>query len=312
MKQLVLPNSNTYLVDGSVVTLARFPGMKWIVHYGWYTYKGSQKSGWYFSSIPEQTVIPVNDADLRTLTVLSGSCECNCPPGVEWDDSTCPPPGPPGPKDSFTPKHRWELDRAALSVNTIAERDLLTQDRLLPDGKLVRVSECPDGKTRYFAWNQATQSWDEESFGSGVADAYTREEADAKFATKDDVAEEVASQVAAIDIDGKVHAAIEAENIPGTVETLVDEKINELNIDQKVSDSVAEAIEAADIPSIVQTTIQEDETVKAAIQAAAEEVVPPIVDAHMEELTQKVDTLSDKVEEMSASSSWEPLPEVTT
>lgn len=271
--------------------------MKWIVHYGWYTYKGSQKSGWYFSSIPEQTVIPVNDADLRTLTVLSGSCECNCPPG---------------PKDSFTPKNRWELDRAALSVNTIAERDLLTQNRLLPDGKLVRVSECPDGKTRYFAWNQATQYWDEESFGSGVADGYTREEADEKFATKDDVAAEVTSQVAAIDIDGKVHAAVEAENIPETVETLVDEKVNELNIDQKVSDSIASAIEAADIPSIVQTTIQEDETVKAAIQTAAEEVVPPIVEAHMEELTQKVNTLSDEVEEISASYGWEPLPEVTT
>ena len=282
MKTLILPNTNTYLVDGSIVELARFPGMKWVVHYGWYTYKGNQTSGWYFSSIPSQTTIPVKDEDLRTLTVISGDCECHCPPGgVEWDDDTCPGPGPkpPRPEDACTPKRRWELDRAAISVNTIAERDLLNKDRLLPDGKLVRVSECPDGTTKYFAWNQATQTWDEESFGSGASvDAYSRKEADDKFATKESVASEVSAQIEATDIDGKVKAAVED----------------------------------ADIPSVVQSTIPEDETVKAAIQNAAEEVVPPIVEGHVNELTQKVDELSDKVDAMEAPASWEPLPEVTT
>lgn len=271
MKTLILPNTNTYLADGSIVELARFPGMKWVVHYGWYTYKGNQTSGWYFSSIPSQTTIPVKDEDLRTLTVISGDCECHCCPG--------PGPEPPRPEDAFTPKRRWELDRAAISVNTIAERDLLNKDRLLPDGKLVRVSECPDGTTKYFAWNQATQTWDEESFGSGASvDAYSRKEADDKFATKESVASEVSAQIEATDIDGKVKAAVED----------------------------------ADIPSVVQSTIQEDETVKAAIQNAAEEVVPPIVEGHVNELTQKVDELSDKVDAMEAPAGWEPLPEVTT
>lgn len=278
MKTLLLPNTDTYLVDGSIVELARFPGMKWVVHCGWYTYKGNQTSGWYFSSIPSQTIIPVKDEDLRTLTVISGDCECHCPPGgVECGSATCPGhrPKPPRPEDGFSPKRRWELDRAAISVNTVAERDLLNKDRLLPDGKLVRVSECPDGTTKYFAWNQATQTWDEESFGSGASvDAYSRKEADDKFATKESVASEVSAQIEETDIDGMVKAAIED----------------------------------ADIPSVVQSTIQESETIKAAIQNAAEEIVPPIVEVHVNELSQRVNELSNRVDEMEALASWEPLP----
>lgn len=270
MKQLVLPNSNICLVDGSVVTLARFPDMKWVVHYGWYTYKGSQKCEWYFSSIPEQITIPICDADLKTLRIVSGSCDCNCSSGTGYNDATCHHPKQPKPKHSFTPEDRWELERAALSVNTIAERDLLMHSGLLPDGKLVRVSECPDGKTRYFAWNQATQFWDEEVFGTGGG--YTREEADATFATKAYVIEEVTSQVSAIDIDSKVN----------------------------------KAIEDADIPSVIQTIVKEDETVKTEIQG----VVQTIIDANVENLTQELDTLGDKVDSIVASSGWEPLPEI--
>lgn len=89
-----IPNSDLKLVDGSVVMLARFPGTKWVVHEGWYTYNSSQYSGWYFCSIPAKTVIPVNEQDMVGLVLVSGKYEetepeiPGCPPVI------CPPVAP--------------------------------------------------------------------------------------------------------------------------------------------------------------------------------------------------------------------------
>jgi hypothetical protein len=80
---LKIPCSPWKIKDGSVVILSRFPSTKWILKNGWYTYLSGRYHGGYFSSIPAQTVIPVNQRDLMNLTVLSGGVQdvkprCNC------------------------------------------------------------------------------------------------------------------------------------------------------------------------------------------------------------------------------------------
>lgn len=160
-KYLVVPSTGQQLTDGTIVMLSRFPGMKWIVHYGWYTYDNQQYQGWYFNSIPSNTVIPAEGEDLLLLTVLStntsnSGCDCNPHPHPTT------PPGPSGgPGKGLTPEQAYELNRAWISVDTIALRDELNK-RLLPDGKVVRVNRATeDGKPKYYIWNQVTESWDD-------------------------------------------------------------------------------------------------------------------------------------------------------
>lgn len=89
MDFIQIPNTNCKIYDGSIVMIARFPQTKWIVHNGFYSYSGEQQSGWYFQSIPAGTIIPMNSADLTTLTIISNPSS---------DPHVCPPPGPaPGP-----------------------------------------------------------------------------------------------------------------------------------------------------------------------------------------------------------------------
>lgn len=95
---LNIPNSKTKLKDGSVVMLRRFPGTKWLVHNGWYTYNGRNYTGWYFCSIPAQTVLPVSPQDLIDIIVVSDKDSQPVPePPVPrpWPDPV--PPMPPMP-----------------------------------------------------------------------------------------------------------------------------------------------------------------------------------------------------------------------
>lgn len=185
---LTTPDTGIKLMDGSVVKLARFPNMKWIVHNGWYTYNGQQFVGWYFCSIPSQTIIPVNEEDLRLLTLVANSCNC---PDLPLPPQPCPEPDNPHchPDDNIM-LHRLahELDKAFLSVDTIAQRNQLNR-RLLPDGKLVRVNDV-DGQVKYYAWNQVKMDWEEADLGSNTSNDYiTKEEADASYATTTQVSE---------------------------------------------------------------------------------------------------------------------------
>lgn len=184
MNRIIVPDTGVELHDGSIVILHRFPGTKWVVHNGWYTYLEQQFMGWYFCSIPAQTILPVSDDDLRMITVVSDSGWCPpsptppmpypCPP------SPCPcPPGPPVPPPlkpgpEFTFQNAYELDRAWISVDTIAQRDQLNT-RLLPNGKIVRVNN-DSGVAKYFIWNQVTQTWDDETFGINLTPYVTSEQ----------------------------------------------------------------------------------------------------------------------------------------
>ena len=183
MSALIVPDTGLELVDGSIVILARFPSTKWIVHHGWYTYSGQQMMGWYFCSIPANTVIPASDADLRMLTIVSNSGSCNCPSNPA---PVVPAPPAPGchPSSPIRGHQAWELDRAFISVNTLAERDLLNK-RLLPDGKIVRVGNDGDGP-EYYRWNQVTSTWETEHFGLDPQKFLTMEQADALFLKKSD------------------------------------------------------------------------------------------------------------------------------
>lgn len=168
LNYISVPGTGTKLFDGTVVALAKYPGTKWIVRQGWFSYQGQQRNGWYFCSISTQTTIPVSNEDLLTVTVISSDgCGC-CPP------TPCPPTpfppgplGPPGPPpicNPFSNKDKFQVDRSFISVDTIAERDYLLQNQLIPDGKIVKVNQTKQGKM-YFTWNQVISQWEEETFG---------------------------------------------------------------------------------------------------------------------------------------------------
>lgn len=219
MNRLIVPGTSIVLHDGSIVILNRFPGTKWVVHNGWYNYMGQQYMGWYFCSIPSQTILPVSDDDLLMLTVVSDG-ECPCPPQL-------PMPPHPFPDVPFTPQQAFELDRAWISVETIAQRDQLNK-RLLPNGKIVRVNNI-GGQAEYYIWNQVTQTWEDETFGINLTDYITKVEADAKYASKDEFAQEISDT---IKNDPEVKATItqQVDESMGLVAERVD------NLDNKVSE----------------------------------------------------------------------------
>lgn len=206
---LTVPSTGQKITDGTIVMLSRFPGMKWIVHYGWYTYDNQQCRGWYFNSIPANTKIPATDEDLMMLTVISTDTNningsgCDCHPGPCPSPNPIPkPPTPPGPGGhGLSPQQAFELNRAWISVDTIAMRDELSEKRLLPDGKVVRVNRATqDNKPKYFIWNQVTEKWDDFVI-HGTEGSLTKEEADKLYASKsiedniDDTVREVAEEI---------------------------------------------------------------------------------------------------------------------
>ena len=170
MDYILSPDTGQKIYSGAVVMLKRFPGTKWTVNNDWYTFNGQQYQGWYFSSIPAKTILPVTESDLVGIVVVSsGVCPSPCPP------PPCPGPGPHPPDTPFTPEMAWELNRVALTVDTIAERNTLNR-RLLPNGKIVKVNNDGTGKPAYYSWNQITMNWDTETFGIDTSKLVNRQE----------------------------------------------------------------------------------------------------------------------------------------
>jgi hypothetical protein len=171
LKYLPIPNTDIKLVDGNIVVLDRFPGLKWVLHFGWYDYQGQSYQGWYFSSIPSQTIPPVSQQDLRMLQVVSTKSndaqpEFPAPPDHHPQESMgCPhpifPPVPPLPEMDrpafFSVKCKEELDAAFITVPTIKKRNRLHN---LPDGKIVRVNNV-NGKPKYYVWSAYEEQWND-------------------------------------------------------------------------------------------------------------------------------------------------------
>lgn len=187
---LVVPNSNERIYDGTVVILVRLPSIRWVAHCGYYTYNGTRQNGWYVSSIPAQTNMPLFHNDLYGIKILSNEpCPCPpvppCPPFPPFPP--CPPPGPE--TLQFTKADKLMVDRSMITVPNLEERDKLASDTLI-DGKVVRVNDF-EGQIEYFEWDAENLVWNLLSLGSRYL---TAEQIAEIYATKETVAE-VAEQV---------------------------------------------------------------------------------------------------------------------
>lgn len=217
------------ILEGTIVILARYPSIKWIAHQGWYTYQGRQYMGWYFASIPAQTILPLNEEDLIGIQIVSGgSCPCPSP-----SPTPCPPPGPGGGLDHVM-KH--ELERAWITVDTREQLSLLNK-RLVPDGKIVRVNDVGDGTAKYYRYDQSNSIWTEEYFGVDTTN----------FVTRDALEQEVADQV--------------SQTLPGMVSDEVDKQLETADLADPVTNVIQNNTEVQktiqDITEMKWKTIQE-------------------------------------------------------
>ena len=67
---LTLPDGSR-LVVGNLVTIDGYENIRWIVQNGWHSYNNKYYKGWYFSSIPDQEILPENCVDLEKVHLLS-------------------------------------------------------------------------------------------------------------------------------------------------------------------------------------------------------------------------------------------------
>lgn len=206
MADRITLDSGIQIVDGSIVILARFPGTKWIVHKGWYSYQGNQYNGWYLSSIPSQTTMPLLDSDLIGIRVVGGNCSC--------PDQTFPSPNPPVPGGGggLKPEMAWELNRAWITVDTLEQLSRLNK-RLIPDGKIVRVNDTGDGTAKYYRYDQAKSIWTDEYFGIDTTD----------FVSKEDLSQEVKDQIDDADLPNIVVNVIQTnDEVHQTIKEVAD------------------------------------------------------------------------------------------
>lgn len=164
---VIIPGTQRRVYDGSVVMLFRLPNLRWIIHYGYYNYNGKKQKGWYFSSIPSDTTMPVFNEDLVAMKVIDGSPE-PCPPGPGPHPPFPPGPGPHPPAPipiPFTPQDKMQVDAAMITVDDLAARDKLGRDGL-QNGKVIRVNDIDgQGTVEYYSWNAETSKWEEASLG---------------------------------------------------------------------------------------------------------------------------------------------------
>lgn len=222
-RYLVIPSTRKKVYEGDVITLARLPGTKWVAEFGWYTYYNYQYSGWYLTGIPDGEVMPLNDEDLDEITIIStnsseDNCNCNRPQPFPPDGGKHLGPGP-------------NLDRAWISVDTIAQRDRLSH-KPLPDGKIVRVNRTTnDGDPKYFVWNAVTESWDDFSF---IGD-------EVQYLTRGDVLDLLQEK----EIQKSLIQTIQ-EQIESQVPDIVDNKLKGINKDVNDLTKRVEELEEAD------------------------------------------------------------------
>lgn len=280
---LNIPGSNVRITDGTIVMLARFPGTRWVTHNGWYEYNGRNYYGWYFCSVPAQTVLPVNPQDLVGVSVVSDS-DANSSPIYPSVNPGCPAPGPspgpypgPYPGDNFGPNpfppmpphpcrpvHFGERELAMLNstVITVANmRDLNRIDtRDIPNGRVVIVNSV-DGERKYFIWNDVDDRWDEFEFVEG----YSELENKVEF------------------IDGKVTTLEQFVTNPYKLPEITGSNTIIVSSDTGIADSLI---------SIGDDSIDESEEIASATTVATEKAVVKLLKEKVEEIHQHIDEIS--------------------
>lgn len=182
---VIIPGTGQKVYEGSVVMLYRLPNLRWILHYGYYSYNGKKQKGWYFSSIPSDTTMPVFNEDLVAMRVIDGPGPMPPVPPIPPVPPFPPGPGPVPPAPipiPFTPHDKMQVDAAMLTVDDLAERDRLSNS-LLQDGKIVRVNDIDGhGKIEYYSWDAKSSAWVEASLGY-------------RYMTRDEIMEAVADDI---------------------------------------------------------------------------------------------------------------------
>lgn len=154
IQYVVVPGTDIRFYDSDIIKIDTRPGLKWIVHVGWYIYQGVQSYGWYFVSIKDGEILPVSVIDLTLCSLDTLKTQ-----GSELYDGkvvnfTRP----------FTPADAEVLRRTFITLDTIEQRDNLDTSKLV-DGRLVRVNNV-GGVVGYYSWNVATRSWEKVDWGS--------------------------------------------------------------------------------------------------------------------------------------------------
>ena len=146
-KSITVPNTNIKLYDGDIVKVSNYPGVKWVVHYGWFIYQNAQNYDWYFSSIKDGTVLPVSAIDLTTVSLATTrTIGSNTNDGKVVNYTTV-----------FTLEDESALHRAFITVDTLDQLHNLNHKNLV-DGKMVRVNNA-GGVPRYYIWHKDTSEW---------------------------------------------------------------------------------------------------------------------------------------------------------
>lgn len=65
---LYCEETDTRINPNDVVMIANYPNIKWIAKHGWYKLGTAQKNGWYFISINDKTVLPIEQVDITTIS----------------------------------------------------------------------------------------------------------------------------------------------------------------------------------------------------------------------------------------------------
>lgn len=104
---------------GSIVMINRFPGTKWLVCNGWYTYEGRSQNGMYLSSIPARTILPLTNEELIQMTIVSSSCHPTPPPPPHTFPGCNPYPPPPVPYPPCGPSMQQPVEDYLPGVNYV-------------------------------------------------------------------------------------------------------------------------------------------------------------------------------------------------
>lgn len=135
MERLPIPNKSTYLYPYDVVLIG-YPQSKYVVMHGWFEYAGLHQFGWYLEQPSSHHIVLPTDSVL-SVAVKIGTMK---PQFVD---------------DDMSIEDRLIISDVVSTVQTIADRDELSNKYNLPNHKMVFVFE--DGMT--YIWYADSSEW---------------------------------------------------------------------------------------------------------------------------------------------------------